>query len=562
MTIEIIQPVSPEFSISLAGPQGPAGPAGIQGVPGAAGSNGTNGANGAQWLNGTSNPTSGQGVVGDWFINTVSQDIYKKTNSTTWTLQANIKGATGLTGAAGTNGTNGTNGINAAGFNANAASFIAETPFFIAHRGSGEVYPEHTMEAYASSIAAGAKAIEISVSRTADGVLVCHHDLDTLRMTGKTGTIASKPYSSLRQGNLVDGRPFLGPNWDLLRIPTLREVLDRFGGKVVMFIEPKDSSAACVNETIAMIVEFGLQSSVIWKEYQALNYVKAHAANLKVWGYLQDAASEASIDLVAGKSDYLGVNVGNTDAFFTSVISRGKPVISWPLTRRSEVTRLQALGVVGMMCSGWSYLTKSAPIHSVDNFNLGVKVPGEISWSPSDASQQPGWNLTNGSRAFAGGAGQSLCLGDFCPITATTYSISFDMMYETIPSDTTAHHAGIVFGKVDDQKYQFNTANPTPGYHFVFRPNGSMQLYTHSAGVTSGTSLNSVTNAVAVAGEWASFKIDVTPTQITVTRTDASVGGTKTFTVTNNAHRGGYIHLSKHAATAANTVHYRNVTVV
>ncbi len=444
------------------------------------------------------------------------------------------------------------------------SAFTATTPFYIAHRGSGDVYPEHTMEAYEASVAAGAKAIEISVSRTADGVLVCHHDLNTLRMTGVDATISDKYYSSLKRNYPVVSEPYLGPAWSTangkVQIPTLRQVFERFGGKVVMFVEPKDASAACVDETIAMINEFGLNESVMWKEFNALNHVKAHAANLKVWGYLADAADTTTIDTVVSRSDYMGVSVTNTNAFFTTVIGKGKPVIAWPLSRRSEVTRLTALGVVGLMSAGWKYLTSTAPMSTkADGFKEGARMPGEVPWDGA-VDQQPGWDLSTQSRTFAGNSGQSLVLGSLCPITATTYSITFDMMFDTLPSDLN-QHAGIAFGKSDDQKYQFSTANATAGYHVVFRANGQLQLYTHAAGVTTGTQLATVTTNTPSAGQWMTVKVDVTPTQVVVTRTDASAGATNTFTVTDNQYRGGYLHLSKHNITSSNVVKFRNVVI-
>ncbi len=121
-------PVGPQ---GLAGPQGvqgtqgltgQTGAQGIQGVQGSAGTNGTNGVNGTVWLSGTTLPSGSSGVQNDFYINTSTGDYYKKTGSTTWTLQANltgpagpqgnqgIQGLTGLTGATGSNGTNGTNG--------------------------------------------------------------------------------------------------------------------------------------------------------------------------------------------------------------------------------------------------------------------------------------------------------------------------------------------------------------------------------------------------------------------------------------------------------------------
>jgi len=97
MTIEIVQPTPPGFAISLAGPQGPAGPPGSAGSNGTNGTNGAPGADGSQWLSGSSDPTSGQGHVGDWYVNIVSLDIFKKTDSTTWTFQVNIHGTSGAT---------------------------------------------------------------------------------------------------------------------------------------------------------------------------------------------------------------------------------------------------------------------------------------------------------------------------------------------------------------------------------------------------------------------------------------------------------------------------------
>lgn len=51
--------------------------------------------NGAVWLNGTTAPANTLGAIDDMYINTSTSDYYVKTNSTTWTLLGNLKGATG-----------------------------------------------------------------------------------------------------------------------------------------------------------------------------------------------------------------------------------------------------------------------------------------------------------------------------------------------------------------------------------------------------------------------------------------------------------------------------------
>lgn len=82
---------------SIIGPQGPQGPAGQRGATGAAGPQGEpgptgpKGADGATWLSGTTAPTT-QGKDGDYYINTLNSDVYKKASGT-WSKVGNIKGA-------------------------------------------------------------------------------------------------------------------------------------------------------------------------------------------------------------------------------------------------------------------------------------------------------------------------------------------------------------------------------------------------------------------------------------------------------------------------------------
>jgi hypothetical protein len=65
-----------------AGPTGPQGPQGIQGVQGPAGPTGPTGPAGdaAAWLGGISAPDPGLGQEGDWYLDTVSGNVYEKAN--------------------------------------------------------------------------------------------------------------------------------------------------------------------------------------------------------------------------------------------------------------------------------------------------------------------------------------------------------------------------------------------------------------------------------------------------------------------------------------------------
>ena len=62
-----------------------------------------------------------------------------------------------------------------------------KAPYFIAHRGTGDVVPEHTLPSYQTALDWGAQAIEISVVGTADDEVYCLHDLTLDRTTTETG---------------------------------------------------------------------------------------------------------------------------------------------------------------------------------------------------------------------------------------------------------------------------------------------------------------------------------------------------------------------------------------
>lgn len=107
------------------GPQGVKGDTGAQGVAGPTGNTGAQGPQGATgatgaagityaWRNGNGAPASGLGIVGDYYLDDTTGNVYTKTAAAVWTQVAVIKGPTGATGPQGTAGTAGTAGATGA----------------------------------------------------------------------------------------------------------------------------------------------------------------------------------------------------------------------------------------------------------------------------------------------------------------------------------------------------------------------------------------------------------------------------------------------------------------
>src|ERR1700690_122982 len=95
-------------------------------------------------------------------------------------------------------------------------------PLVIAHRGASRDAPGNTPAAFEAAIALGADAVELDVRRTADGVLVVHHN------ASRRGV----PVALLTHAALVR-RSRHEP-------PTLDTVLDLCEGRIALYVEIKE----------------------------------------------------------------------------------------------------------------------------------------------------------------------------------------------------------------------------------------------------------------------------------------------------------------------------------
>ena len=74
----------------------------------------TSGAQLNQWRYGNTVPTNSFGVLGDFYLDVVTGNVYYKNSATTWVLTGNIKGAVGPSGAIGAQGVQGIQGAQGA----------------------------------------------------------------------------------------------------------------------------------------------------------------------------------------------------------------------------------------------------------------------------------------------------------------------------------------------------------------------------------------------------------------------------------------------------------------
>jgi len=115
----------------------------------------------------------------------------------------------------------------------------------IAHRGASGYAPEHTFYSYDKSHnAIGASYIEVDLQMTKDGHLVAMHDETVDRTTNGTGRVDQYTLEELKQldagSKFNEQNPqYANSNYEGAQIPTLDEILERYGTDANYYIETK-----------------------------------------------------------------------------------------------------------------------------------------------------------------------------------------------------------------------------------------------------------------------------------------------------------------------------------
>src|SRR5690625_1822303 len=111
----------------------------------------------------------------------------------------------------------------------------------IAHRGWQRRYPENTAAAVRGAIAAGARAVEVDLQLSADGVPVLHYDRDLWRVCRHRGEVARLSLAELQELRASEpdrlGEEFAAE--PLLTLAQLVGLLDPHPG-VQLFLEIKE----------------------------------------------------------------------------------------------------------------------------------------------------------------------------------------------------------------------------------------------------------------------------------------------------------------------------------
>ena len=228
-------------------------------------------------------------------------------------------------------------------------------PLLLGHRGAGGVAPENTWPAFEAAKNAGVHGFEIDVLLTRDRVPVVVHDLTLRRLVGGEQAIHEMEFKELAR--LEVGSHF-HPRFQGERIPRLEEVLDAYGGEMILDIEIKGYSPfynGIEEIVIELLRKRGLFDSVIISSFNPLILKRVHelAPGIRTGSnYISDFILQLRRIWFAPfiKPYSKHPQPGQVDESYLERQHRqGIKVIPWGVNDEGEIKRLLCLGVDGII---------------------------------------------------------------------------------------------------------------------------------------------------------------------------------------------------------------------
>ena len=221
----------------------------------------------------------------------------------------------------------------------------------IGHRGARGYIAENTLESIQKALDLNVDGIEIDVFRCASGEIVVFHDKKLQRLTGHNGLIEETTFEELKN-MLVEGR---------YRIPTLQQVLEKIGGKILLNVELKGENTAIPTATILKQYLSDSQSDikkliVSSKNWKELTLFKNQNTNIPI-GVLShyNIFLEKGVDAIIEKGRELSAlaihpkfSILNKKAI-DKMHSAGFLVYSWTINSPKDIQRAIRLGVDGII---------------------------------------------------------------------------------------------------------------------------------------------------------------------------------------------------------------------
>lgn len=214
-------------------------------------------------------------------------------------------------------------------------SVYAAEPLIVAHRGSSKAAPENTIPAFKLAWKQGADAIEADFHLSKDGHIVCVHDKNTQKASGKKLVVNKSTLAELRQLDVgfKHGEEFKGTV-----IPTIAEVFLTIPKQKKIYIEIK-CGVEIIPVLLKEIQKSGLKNEqivIISFNKDVIKEMKEKAQDYKAF-WLTSIKKNTSLESILStlkqiKADGVSTNKNNiTQEFIKGILEKGYQYHVWTI---------------------------------------------------------------------------------------------------------------------------------------------------------------------------------------------------------------------------------------
>jgi len=423
-------------------------------------------------------------------------------------------------------------------------------PLYVAHRGAAALYPEETYTAYDGCVRDGRLLLEGDVYSLSDGTAVVTHDDTVDRTTGESGPVAA--YTRASWNNLrIDA-----DNWHRSRFGNRLAAVqftawvNRYKGSSLLIPEDKDGrSMGTMLATLA--AEQVPKHQVLVQSFRLASLPQARDAGYNTCALVTAGVPQAALAVGA---TWAGIPVIMSATETRAWTESGINILVWTVNRRYQRDAKLLLGVKGFFSDDPVYLSGNAPLYTSDRFESATWMPGMLPNSGELISAVRGkfmeggyWGYDETTIPYRG------CLqGYLCPIKgqerATSFNVELNIRFGAVANSDTTRWASVYIG-TEDREF-IDSDEGCAGYHFLFRRNGSVEIFKKVPG-KSAAFLSAKSGPALSEGDEARYRIRVDGTTLLVSRLAADGSESYGTKVVDETYRGAYLSLGRNGLACA-----------
>lgn len=388
----------------------------------------------------------------------------------------------------------------------------------VAHRNGPSIWPEASMEGALDVVNTGQIHLEVDLQTLADGTFVCCHDatVDRTMENIGTGNVSTKTRAQWRGASIkpaIQGGAYGTPMfWS--------DVLDRFGGNVLILPELKAADTTGAHAFAQDIVARGLTKAIIGQSFDYAICQIIASYGIPTMFLSTNQPTQTTTQMLADGIAYLGTSTGGaspmTQAQITTFKSAGVKVFLYTVSSLAQYTAAAAKTPNGVFSNDPWWHTGLIRKQGQDPFGQGIMPKGARYFQPAGASGPATDSpdklmlLGNGAGFTVAKAAPSLRFLD-APWAGRTQTNKFivrmAIQFGTEGTSQAAGIGGVLWMNTAnaDGEWADSAVTGQNGFTWQARRSGQIQLWKYTAGAAAVSlgAFPTTAPAAGAAGEFA-----------------------------------------------------------